>query len=35
MLFIPSGGLVNNLYIRVIPGEEGNIAHHITELLPR
>lgn len=35
MLFIPSGGLVNNLYIRVIPGEEGNIAHHITELLPK
>lgn len=35
MLFIPSGGLVNNLYIRVIPGEEGNITHHITELLPK
>ncbi len=35
MLFIPSGGLVNNLYIRVIPDEEGNIAHHITELLPK
>ena len=34
-IFIPSGGLVNNLYIRVIPGEEGNIAHHITELLPK
>ncbi len=35
MLFIPSGGLVNNLYIRVVAGEEGNIAHHITELLPK
>lgn len=35
MLFIPSGGLVNNLYIRVVAGEEGNVTHRITELLPK
>lgn len=35
MLFIPSGGLVNNLYIRAVPGEEGNVIRRITELLPK
>ncbi len=34
-LFIPSGGLVNNLYIRVVPGEEGNLTRRILELLPQ
>ncbi|WP_297904534.1 ABC transporter permease [uncultured Parabacteroides sp.] len=35
MLFIPSGGLVNNLYVRAVPGEEGNVIRRITELLPK
>lgn len=35
MIFLPSGGLVNNLYIRVVPGEEGNVTHRILKLLPK
>lgn len=34
-IFLPSGGMVNNMYIRVVPGEEGNVTHRILELLPK
>ncbi len=34
-IFLPSGGMVNNMYIRVVPGEERNVTHRILELLPK
>ena len=34
MIFIPSGGFINNIYIRVMPGEEEETIHRVTELLP-